>query len=133
MTLKKIILKTIFRAECDGSYTVEAALIMAITLFLIAALLTEAFHIHGEVVGDMILMDTMEQWAYPEEHVSEQEISQKAEKRLKTYFRCQQKQLEISESRSRINGNVRDEKDRSISVRVFEPERYLRLLRAVGI
>lgn len=121
------------KEEKEASYTVEAAFIMAVTLFLIACLLTEAIKIHSQIVGDMVLQDTMELWGYLEEDKEEKEIVQKADQRLKSYFGCGNKQLNITEDGRWINGTVNEGQSSSISIRVFEPEKFLRLLRAVGL
>lgn len=127
-----------WKEKKEASYTVEAALVMAITLFLMASLLTEAFKTHGQIVGDMVLQDTMEQWGYLEEEKEEKEIFQKeivqkAGHRLRSYFWCGDMRLNITESGLRINGTVNDGHSSSISIRAFEPEKFLRLLRAVGL
>lgn len=133
MIEKRQIRNNFWKEEKEASYTVEAAFIMAITLFLIASLLTEAFKIHSQIVGDMILQDTIEYWGYLAEDIKEGEILQKASQRLKSYFWCGGKQLNIEKNGRRINGTVDEGKSSSISIRVFEPEKFLRLLRAVGL
>ena len=52
----------------EGSYTVEAALVMSVSLFFIAALLTGIFEVHSRVVGNMALQEGLEQYIYTEEN-----------------------------------------------------------------
>lgn len=125
----------------EASYTVEATLVMGITLFLIGALLTGAFDIHSEVVGDLILQEAMEQTGHMETlhrageraGLTAGEILENANRDLKEYFWCGNVTIDINETLQRLNGNVEGKQDNSISVKKFDPEKFLRLLRAVGI
>lgn len=125
----------------EASYTVEATLIMGITLFLIGALLTGAFNIHSEVVGDLILQEAMEQTGHMEtlQRAGERadltagEILENANKDLKEYFWCGDVTIDINETLQRLNGSVEGKQGNSISVKKFDPEKFLRLLRAVGV
>lgn len=117
----------------EGSYTVEAALVMAVTLFLIASLLTEAFGTHSQVTGDMVLQDALEQAGHREAGTTAGQIAEEAGRDLSGYFRCGDMNVEIQEGALRIEGTVTGERGGSISVRWFDPEKFLRLLRAVGV
>lgn len=117
----------------EASYTIEAALIMAITLFLIAALLTEAFGTHSQVIGDMVLQDALEQASHMEEGQEIKEITERSARDMRDYFWCGDKRMDITDGVRRLKGIVTGEKDSNISVKKFDPEKFLRLLRAVGI
>lgn len=116
-----------------AGFTVEAALVMAVTLFLIAALLTEAFAIHGDVVGDMVLQDALEQSGHLGEKMTVEEIVRSSNRRLKTYFRCGDRALSVEKQGLRMEGMVSGASNHQIFIKQFEPETFLRLLRAVGV
>lgn len=108
-------------------------MVMAVTLFLIASLLTEAFDIHGEVVGDMVLQDALEQTGHREEENTTKQILEDANRDLREYFRCGDMAIAIAEEILYLDGKVTGKEESSISVKRFEPEKFLRLLRAVGV
>lgn len=140
-SINRVFLGAWASARKEASYTVEATLIMGITLFLIGALLTGAFDIHSEVVGDLILQEAMEQTGHKETlqrageraDLTASEILEQANKDLKEYFWCGNVTIDIDETLQRLNGSVEGKQDNSISVKKFDPEKFLRLLRAVGI
>lgn len=129
---KKFLPDWIF-AYKEASYTVEAALIMAITLFLIASLLTEAFGVHSQVVGNMVLHDALEQAGHIEDGQAIKEITEELNTDLKTYFWCENQTISITEEEERLIGSIKGERGSNISIKKFAPERFLRLLRAIGV
>lgn len=126
----------IMEKSIEASYTVEAALIMAITLFLMASLLTEAFRVHSQVTADMILQEALEQSAHREGETRTEEILEKANRSLQSYFRCKDMQIYIEEKEKCFEGTASgslDSYEHKISIKAFDPEGFLRLLRAIGI
>lgn len=122
-----------FTASREASYTVEATLIMGISLFLIGSLLTGAFNVHSEVVGNMILQEAMEQTGHIEDGQTADYFISAANKDLKAYFWCGNEEIDIMENGQRLNGSVMGKQNGHISLKKFDPEKFLRLLRAVGI
>lgn len=116
-----------------AAYTVEAALVMAVTLFLIASLLSASFEVHGEVVGSMVMQQSLEQAGYMEEGQMISEIEEEGNRDLSTYFRCSDRGFQLSQQGRRIEAAAFGSSGSRISIKRFEPERFLRLLRAVGI
>lgn len=115
----------------EGTLTVEAALVMAVTLFLIASLLRGAFQIHSQVVGNLMLQEAMEQADHREEGTSEISfIEAEADRRLKLYFWCQNGQLRLKDERRRLEGRTAGSLDSDISIKKFNPEKFLRTVRA---
>lgn len=60
-----------------GSYTVEAAGVMAVVLFTVMILLNQAFHMRAETVGVFSLHETVERERHEIEHIEEKEINRK--------------------------------------------------------
>lgn len=131
--IKYVLIRDILTVRQEASYTVEATLIMWITLFLISVLLTGAFDIHSEVVGNMILQEAMEQTGHMEDGQTSDTIIFDANKDLKAYFWCGNETAAITDKGQRLEGRVMGKQDNRISVNKFDPEKFLRLLRAVGV
>lgn len=133
----------------EGSYTVEASFVMACALFAIAVLLTGIFQIHGRVVGNFVLQEGLERLLCLEEDpiagnksgeqvreaLREEELKEEELARLRSYFRCGRAELTMEKKGSRLTGKVNTgferELETEISVKEFEPETFLRLLRAI--
>lgn len=120
-------------ARKEASYTVEATFVMIIALFLIGSLLTGAFDIHSGVVGNMILQETIEQTGHMEDGQTANNFINAANRDLKAYFWCGNGEVDIKENGQRLSGSVTGKQDGNISVKKFDPEKFLRLLRAVGV
>lgn len=119
--------------KLDGTLTVEAALIMAVTLFLIASLLRGAFEIHSQVAGNLVLQEAMEQAAHREEGTPEiNSIEAEADRRLKMYYWCQNGSISLRDGRGRLEGRTGGSLDSEISIKKFNPEKFLRTVRAFG-
>lgn len=126
-------IKRWFDIHMEGSVTVEAALVMSILLFFIASLLTGVFDIHTRVTGNLILQETLERYVHLEEEESAAELESNAQRDYRGYFWCQRGSIALSESGGRLSGIVKDKCETDITVRKFDPENFLRLLRAAGV
>lgn len=58
-----------------GSFTVEAAGVMAVVLFCVMILLDQAFHVRAETVGEFRVHETVERERHLMEKIGENEIS----------------------------------------------------------
>lgn len=116
----------------EGSYTVEASLVMSLTLILIAVLLNGVFDVHCRVVGNFILQEALERCVFPaseeetEDRVRE-EIQTQMQSRLRGFFACGQVKLKLGEAGRNKNGSVGNSVFTEISVKEYEPENTMRL------
>lgn len=147
----------------SGSYTVEASLVMSFTLLFIAALSTGVFQVHSRVVGNFVLQEGLERLIYLEtagnEEVAEntesaanmgkagntdiveeaemaknmEDIAEEEVRRLKSFFWCGGSTLEIRRGAGRFSGSVKTAAENEISVKDFDPETFLRIVRASGV
>lgn len=117
----------------SGSYTVEAAFVMSITLFTIAALLTGIFQIHSRVAGNFVLQEGLERLVYQEERDLDIDIEQEQRQKLVTFFWCGNSDLSMTRKGTHYTGHVETTIENSITVKEFNPERFLRILRAAGV
>lgn len=114
-----------------GSLTVEASLVMAVLLFLIAALLRGAFEIHSQTVGNLILQEALETADRREDGgPALKELESRAQGRLRLYFWCQNGSIGLKEEKRRLTGTAGGSLSSSISVKKFNPEKFLRTVRA---
>lgn len=122
------------KREVSASYTVEASFVMAIALFLIAALLNGVFEVHGRITGRFVLQEAMERCLYREEKSlrgtgsSVEELSSKAQQHLRGFFRCADAVLWIREEGGTLEGTVKSSTETGISLRGQDPERAIRLM-----
>lgn len=111
--------------------TVEASFVTAAMLFSCGAVLTEGFRIHSRTAGMMILMDAAENVR----NDGVKEAEQWANQALQAYYRCAEWSIGIEEKGKRLTGKLYNSQGREegeIEIEVFEPERFLRLVRAFG-
>lgn len=117
--------------KLEGSLTVEAALVMAVTLFLIAALLRGAFEIHSQTVGNFLLQEALELTDHREEDSPKaKELEAEADRRLREYFWCQNGSITVEDTGNRLEGKTGGSLNNHISVKKFNPEKFLRTIRA---
>lgn len=117
----------------DASVTVEAALVMSAMFLFIATLVTGVFEIHARVAGNMVLQEALECGVHLEEEKALMELEQDAQQDYKGYFWCQGGRITLAEKGDRLTGTASGTSETDISVKVFNPERFLRLLRAAGV
>lgn len=104
--------------KLSGSYTVEAALVMSIVLFSIAALIQFAYLQCGQTVGIMRLQRMVELLRHQEDE-SEAQITSGSE----SY------KLQVKKYGNLIQGSVRgDGWGLEIESRIFAPEEFIRML-----
>lgn len=88
-----------------GSYTIEAAYVMAVVFFTMMVLFDNAFHVRAETVGKFELHEQVEEERHLIENIDKGEINKKAE--------GQRWSLEITSP-------------------VFRPEKFMRMWSLVG-
>lgn len=120
----------------EASFTVEAALVMSAMFLFIASLLTGVFEIHARVVGNMVLQEALEQYVHLEEEEegqSAQKLESRAQQDYRGYFWCGGGRITLREVGHRLEGEAVGKTETNISVKKFDPENFLRLLRAAGV
>lgn len=117
----------------DGSVTVEAALVMSALLLFIASLLTGVFEVHARVAGNLVLQEALERYVHLEEEQQVSDLVNDAQLDYRGYFWCGKGSISLEDSGNRITGLAESSTQTSISVKKYDPENYLRLLRAVGV
>lgn len=84
----------IWNKKLSGSLTIEASLVVSTVLVVLALLLQIFFWVHCQVVGNLILAETLEDINYNERKVGEllgenvSDIVARQKKRLNGYFYC---------------------------------------------
>ena len=123
----------------EASYTVEASLVMSVTVFFLAALLTGVFQIHSRVTGQFILQETLERcvsWEGntpgKEEPVTDGYVEEQLD-RLRGFFWCGRSRMSAEESAEAFEGWVDTGTETEIRVKKYNPEGKLRLFRAFGV
>ena len=109
----------------DASFTVEAALVMSALFLFIASLITGVFDIHARVAGNMVLQEALE--------CGTRLVESNAQQDYRGYFWCGGGNISLKEKGNRISGTAKMKTETDISVKKFDPENFLRLLRAAGI
>lgn len=120
----------------EASLTVEAALVMSAMFLFIASLLTGVFEIHARVTGNMVLQEALEQYVHLEVEEAAQsarEMESRAQQDYRGYFWCGGGRIVLEEAGNRLEGAAEGKTKTNISVRKFDPENFLRLLRAAGV
>ncbi|WP_243125278.1 hypothetical protein [Clostridium transplantifaecale] len=120
----------------EASLTVEAALVMSAMFLFIASLLTGVFEIHARVTGNMVLQEALERYVHLEEEEEGQtarELEIRAQQDYRGYFWCSGGRIALREAGNRLEGEAGGKTETSISVKKFDPENFLRLLRAAGV
>lgn len=120
----------------EASLTVEAALVMSAMFLFIASLLTGVFEIHARVVGNMVLQEALERYVHLEEEEdgqSARELESRAQQDYRGYFWCGGGRIALRDAGHRLEGEAGGKTETNISVKKFDPENFLRLLRAAGV
>ncbi len=121
----------------DAAITVEASFVMALVLFVCGALILQGFYVHERNTGMLILMDALEQIQTERAEPDTVEASRNwANRALNSYYRCSGGRIEIVKRGNVLTGSFscRDGKaGGNVQMRLFEPERFLRMVRAGGI
>ena len=121
-----------------GSVTVEASLVMSITLFVMAGLLQGVFDMHARTAEAFILAEGLEKHVFFEEQAeqergrSREDIGEEQTKKLHSVFGCGKAGLSLSgDGLLRVEGSVTDTIKTEMSVRRYDPEGVLRRFRAI--
>ena len=116
----------------EASFTVEAALVMGIVLWTLGFVVKEAYILHDEVTGTMILQEAVEVARTRAEEGAAQDISELAEKRgnPRLWLGTYDAELEI-ENKS-VNGRAAaGEWEKQIEMKQSCPETFLRQVQAL--
>lgn len=120
----------------QASLTVEAALVMSAMFLFIASLLTGVFEIHARVTGNLVLQEALERYVHledEEEGQSARELGSRAQQDYQGYFWCGGGRITLREAGNMLEGKAEGKTQTNISVKKFDPENFLRLLRAAGV
>lgn len=126
------------RKTCEGSLTVEGAMVMGITLILIGSLLLGIFGIEERVAGNMLLAEALERTICAEDGLSAElgitpgTIEEGCARKLRSIFRCGDSRLSVDAGGIfRIQGICAGRVTTEMSVRKNDPEQFLRILTAI--
>lgn len=121
-----------------GSLTVEASLVMAVTLFVMAALLQGVFDMHARTAGGFLLAEGLEKYVFFEAEAEQErgrfpeDLAEEQTAKLHSVFGCGRAVLSMDEEGIlRVGGKVTDRSETEMSVRCYDPEGALRKLTAI--
>ena len=107
-----------------GSYTVEAAFVMAVVFFSLAHGILWAYGVKNRTVGAMMLEEAME-WIRYDEESSLMEEAERGMERLGF-------QIQVESEGENLRGTVAgDGWEREISMKKFRPEEFLRKISVI--
>lgn len=110
----------------DGSYTVEAAVVMWVVVVALWTTVQRAYLLHDQVAGSMILHEAVELSAHQEEPDLSQ-TGQAGEEAINRLFTFSGSSLELKQHGDYIEGKAANGKwSRQISVKKFQPQDFLR-------
>ena len=121
------------KKRLKGSYTIEAAFVMAMVLWALLFSIQAAYRLRDEVVGTMALQEAVERLRYNETERPE-EVSLWASKRAGSPFSWKQYEFKVRISGNSITGrNVKaagagGSWKLDLEHDVFDPENFLRLI-----
>ena len=128
--------KKVMEKKLGAVITVEASFVMAAVLFVCGALMKQGFYVHERNTGMLILMDALEQAQTGREEPDTAETSEQwANRALNAFYRCGG-QIEIIKKGNHLTGNFKRRNGKtegSVQMRLFEPECFLRMVRAGGV
>ena len=125
------------KTRLNGSYTIEAAFVMAIILFALMVTIQSAYRLRDEVVGSMALAESVQRLRHNETE-SLTDASKWAVRRAGTPFSWNGYQYEMRESGNLITGRSVTGTGRGgdweleMKARVFDPENFLRMLTLIN-
>ncbi len=112
------------RKRLKGSYTVEAAWIMSILILAVTQGILWTFRLKDHAVCAMMLEEAMEQIRYDEEN----SLRERAEAGLEVMGY----EIRVRETGGRLEGTgERNGQVREISMKRYEPERFLRMVSVI--
>ena len=125
------------RKMADAVITVEASFVIAVVLFVCGALISQGFYVHERNTGMLILMDALEQAQTGRENTDTLEMSERwGNQALSAYYRCGGCKIEIVKRGIVLTGSFKHRNGKTggnVQMKLFEPERFLRMVRAGGI
>ena len=117
----------------EGSFTVEASLVMSVVLMAVLTMMRMAYGLRDEVVGSMVLMEPVEQLGHNEE-MEAVEAVEKALEKAGTPYTWERYDFSMEIAGSPFTGRkilASGEGGRwklEIEKKVFEPENFLRFI-----
>ncbi len=125
------------KTALQASITVEASLVMAVVLFTCAAVLGEGFRVHERTAGMLILMDAAEMAQTGIDRESSIKESEKwANRAISSFYRSAGNSISIEQKGKDLIGVLNNRKGReegTVQIKQFEPQQFLRIVRAIGI
>ncbi|MFR5601818.1 MAG: hypothetical protein ACLTKI_05440 [Lachnospiraceae bacterium] len=112
-----------------GSYTVEAAFIMAMVLQALVILLQMAFYLHDRTAGTMILHEGVEIVRHGEEGVLPEQVEKISVEKMGLRMSGDRFEVAIQETLEGWHGNAGGERwEAVIQAKTYEPESFLRVM-----
>lgn len=128
---------SLWEQRIDAVITVEASFVMSVVLFVCAALISQGFYVHERNTGMLILMDALERVQTDRGTSDTVEAGEQwANRALNAYYRCSGCHIEIVKRGNILTGSFQHRNGRmggSAEMKLFEPERFLRMVRAGGL
>lgn len=130
--------KTMTEKRLKASFSVEASLVISLTLLFFAVLMNGILGIHRRSVEEMILAEgveknaVFEETAELEEGRTRKDVTESENAKVHCFYGCGG--AEITYGRRglfHVVGNVRDQHEIEISMRIYDPENMLRLQTAI--
>lgn len=116
----------------QGSITVEAACVMAVVLFSLAALIGNAGRIHDETVSAMVLHEAVEKCCH-EKKINVRDVEQFFKEHRGLRLRFTTFEISIQEKGEKRTGRATGENwGKQIEMTVFRPETFLRKITLIA-
>ncbi|MFR3730771.1 TadE/TadG family type IV pilus assembly protein [Lacrimispora sp.] len=121
------------KRRVSGSFTVEAAFVMAIVLWALLLSIQAAYRIRDQTVGAMALQEAVQRLRHNESEMPEEAVAW-AEKRAGTPFSWKRYGFELKTTGNPLTGNRVNASAAggrwklSLEQKVFDPENFLRMM-----
>jgi hypothetical protein len=125
------------KKSISGSFTVEAAFVMAIVLWALLFSIQAAYRVRDQTAGALALEEAAQRLRHNESELPEEAVSW-AEKRAGKPFSWNQYQFELKTSGNPITGKKVNASAAgghwklSLEQKVFDPENFLRMLTLIN-
>lgn len=121
------------RKRLDGSYTVEAAIVMSIVLWAVVCSIQAAFRLRDETVGSMALAEAVQELSHGEE-ITAEEAGETGRSRAGYSFSWAETAISLDKKGNFLTGRQATGTGSGgkwrleLEVGIFDPENFLRKL-----
>lgn len=130
--VKKNRIKKFLKAKLSGSFTIEAAFVMAAVLLVIGSIIKEGFFLHDQVRGTLVLQETIELIRRGEWENGTEEAAGIGQKKSAPMFSFSDYHLSLKDLGIYYQGTAQSGAwKKEIRIRIFNPEDFLRLARGL--